>query len=318
VSFRPALICNPGSGSVEKRGSVLECAALARPDIPFVTVDDFDNLPALVGALGRDGVNTFVIEGGDGTLKAVLTAAECTPEFASPPAIAMLPGGSTNLACKVMGLRRPDAAGVAALMERLDAGHTGECVSQPALTIETDGGGREAGFLLSTGSAARAMLYAKREVLGRGARGSLAVVMTALRLLAAPQKTFDQDGAPVLGASRLVLDAGGAHYDGEHAFALMTTLPHLNLGLKPFWGAGEGAVAVTHARWPVDGLRRAALRIAFGQAGPMCEKHGLTSLRAHALTFRHCDRVVLDGEALPCPPDGEFRVGATAPVRFLR
>lgn len=277
---------------------------------------DFATLDRDIAAMAVAGVSRLIVEGGDGTLLAVLSAALAPGAgFACPPEFGVLAGGSTNLAAHVLGLR---AKTPAALARRIAGPVAGEVVEQRALTVSGPGLARpEVGFLLSTGSLARAMDHTQRAFHKEGRRGSLAVAGAITRFLVAPGRYRDSDGAPVLRPSRLRAEGGGASLDGDHAFSLMTSLPRLSLGLMPFWGKGEGAIAMTHAGWPITGFRRVMLKALAGRAGAGLAAHGLTSFRGMYFEIDHDGPVMIDGELLPAGL-GRLSVGATEPLSFLR
>jgi len=324
------LISNPRSHAVARRGAVLEAVAGALPAARFLRLDDFEALDRAVAAMAAAGVTRIAVEGGDGTLLAVLSAALAPGAgFARPPEFAVLPGGSTNLAARILGLR---IAAPAVLARRLTGeadpgrGGSGTLTRQAALCLTGPGLARPlTGFLLSTGSLARAMAFTQRALHRPGRRGSLAVAGAIARFVAAPGRYLDDDGAPVLRPSRLVVTGGGAgggagggmRLDGDHAFSLMTPLARLSLGLAPFWGEGPGAIALTHAGWPVTGFRRAMLKILTGRTGPGLGAYGLTSWRGDGFEIDHDGPVMIDGEMLPAAA-GLLSVTPTPPLAFLR
>ncbi|PKP74470.1 MAG: hypothetical protein CVT84_08285, partial [Alphaproteobacteria bacterium HGW-Alphaproteobacteria-6] len=185
------LISNPLSHAVARRGAVLEAVAAALPAARFLRLDDFAALDRAVAAMAAAGVTRIAVEGGDGTLLAVLSAALAPGAgFARPPEFAVLPGGSTNLAARVLGLR---SANPAVLARRLAGeadpgrGGGGTLTRQAALCLTGPGLARPlTGFLLSTGSLARAMAFTQRALHRPGRRGSLAVAGAIARFVAAP------------------------------------------------------------------------------------------------------------------------------------
>lgn len=321
MSFaKTALIYNPRSHTVTRRGSVLAEAATRMPDAPLICIDDFELLPKRIQELAQSGVRTLCVEGGDGTVLAVLTAAlDPKSGFAVPPDFAILPGGSTNLAYDILGLHATTADTVIARLQDPAL----ERVTQRALQITPNGGGGgtpapHVGFLLSTGSLARAMRYVQREFHGDGPRGVAAVAAAILRFVLTPRKYHDSDGAPLLRPSAYHLVADTISLDGPHTLSLATTLPKLSLGLQPFWGTGAGAIALTHVAWPVRGLRRTLIQILLGRRSEEFAKNGFTSYRCDHYTLTHGDTLMLDGEILPIPDQGRLMVTTTAPLVFLR
>lgn len=304
------LIVNPRSHRVARHGPVLQDTVAEMPGGRVFVLHDFATLEREVAAMARAGVRRIFIEGGDGTLMAVLSACVAPGAgFDRMPAIGVLPGGSTNLGYKILGYGGKGRA----LAARVRAGE-GREEAHRALRVERDGRAPLLGFLLSTGALARAMLYVQREFHGPGRRGSLAVAAAILRFVAAPGHYLDRDGLPVLRASDLRADlGGGSRVAGAHAFSLMTPLPRLSLGLKPFWGTGPGGIAVTHAAWPQPHFRRTLLRALAARGGP-----GLSSWRTDAVEICHDGPVMLDGEVLDLGPGARARITLTEPLRFLR
>lgn len=323
MSRHIGLIVNPRSHAVATRGSMLEAVALDLPEAFFLRLDDFGDLAPCIGHMARAGVTAIFVEGGDGTLLAVLSAClDPAAGFDRLPDFAVLPGGSTNLAAEIFGFRgrTPEeiTRRIEALANEVDPPAREE---HRALRVESAALPRPAiGFVLSTGSLARAMLYVQREFHGEGRRGRRAVAQAVARFAIAPGRYRDTDGAPVLRASPFEAELDGAttRIGGAHGFSLMTTLPRLSLGLRPFWGTGPGPVALTHAAWPIQGFRRAIARVLLGLTGPGLARHGLSSHRAASIALQAQGPVVIDGELLPAAPDHRLHVSATQPLGFLR
>ena len=321
MSHRIGLIVNPRSHAVAQRGSMLEATALELPSAFFLQLDDFEPLNDCIRHMAQNGVDKIFVEGGDGTLLAVLSAC-LAPEagFETIPDFAILPGGSTNLAARSFGFggktAREITRRITAIAEDLD---TPVRETHRALRIESTALPCPAiGFVLSTGSLARAMLYAQREFQDDTQRGSRTIAVAILRFLMAPYKYRDVDGAPVLRASHLAVRGEGVDLDGPHTLGLLTSLPRLSLGLKPFWGAGAGTVSLTHAAWPIKGFRRAVAKILLHLSGPRLAAYGMTSYRSDRFDLRHDDPIVIDGEPVPSAEDNQLHVTTTEPLVFLR
>lgn len=320
MSLRIGLIVNPLSHTVQRNGSILERVHGGLKDSSLICIDDFAALPAQIARLAGEGVSAAIIEGGDGTLQAVLSAwPGLETEGASLPDFAILPGGSTNLASKIAGLRRRTANDVADYLSAYRGGAPVTRTSLRALRVDADSFAKPLiGMLLSTGSLARAMIYTQQQIHGEGHRGSLAVAEAAVRFVLTPEAYLDVDGAPLLRPSELGVQSASFQMQGNHALSLMTTLPSLSLGLNPFWGNGTGAIAFTHAAWPISGFRGAFLKILAGPTGPQMARHGLTSYRSDALELTPSSAVVLDGELLHLSANARIRITPTLPIQFLR
>ncbi len=321
MTSRTALISNPRSHLVSRRGSRLAQVARTRPAVPLVHTGDLGAFAAEMSGLLDNGVTNFFIEGGDGTVLAALTACyNHAPGLVGSLSFALLPGGSTNLAQKSVGLRDRSAAHVVELIDQLEAGGRHEAVArQTALVIQSapDAPAR-IGFLLSTGALARAMEYVQTDMFSAGRRGSLAVASSMFQLAAFPKRFRDGNGKPLFSPSGFRLEGSDADMpDGEHAFSLATTLPALSLRIKPFWGTGEGDIHLTYAPWPINALRRAILRSLTGFSPERLEEHGYKSCNTDGFSLSLDRPWMLDGEIMPTP-DAPLRVSTTQPLAFLR
>lgn len=311
-------VVNPKSHRVARHGSWLEGAVSS--GVQLLPITDFATLDHEIKMMVDRGVHTFFIEGGDGTVLAVLSAcARVVDAFGTEPEFAILPGGSTNLACKNFGFRTRSARGLRQRLNALLAGEPATHQHQRALAIECDAFSAPViGFLLSTGTLARAMSYVQREFHGDGHRGSLAVAQAIFRFLTAPEKYLDHDGMPVLRGSELGVDATGVEYNGPHCLSLTTCLPRLSLGLNPFWGEGSGAIAMTYGQWPMRHFKGGLLRALFWKSSGPLRQRGFISHRATQLVLRPGEPIMVDGETYEAASGQKVTITLTEPIRFLR
>lgn len=313
------LIVNRRSHRVRTSGSVLEEVARST-GAPLFEIENFTCLPEALARLADTHPALVFIEGGDGTVQAVLSGwpGVCRQDRAVP-LFAVLPGGSTNLVWEVAGVKRPSVQSLSALLDSRADMPVHETTDLAALRLESPALPRpQIGFLLSTGALASAMAYTQASLFSQGRRGPGAIASAAIRLLAAPTRFRDEAGQPLLREYTLSAESASFSFSGGHALSLVTTLPRLSLGITPFWAEGYGSIAYTHAQWPVRGLRRAFLRILLGQTGPGMVRHGLVSCRTDALRLCYDGPAMLDGELLPDSCGSALKVSQTPPVRFLR
>ncbi|MEM7721229.1 MAG: diacylglycerol kinase family protein [Pseudomonadota bacterium] len=315
-----AFAINGKSHRVRRHGSWLDRAAQTRSVHSTFFIEDFATLQDQIEHLAQDGVTTFFVDGGDGTVSGILSACDAlATTFASPPQFAILPGGSTNLAHKALGFK---ATRFAAFQQKLDGlidGATAKTARQSALRITCAAWPiPEVGFLVSTGTVARAMRYVQREFHGTGRRGSTAVAMALVRFLVSPETYMDRDGKPVLRGSAGVFQTPNLHLEGQHGFSIMTSLPRLSLGLNPFWGTGPGGLALTHANWPMPRFRSTLLNALTWKRRSGLHKGGLSSYRMDRLALKVDDPIMVDGELREITPQDNITITLTDPIGFLR
>lgn len=316
--WRFGMISNPLSHSVSRRGSVLAAAAAREKDALFHSLDKFEDLPNILARFAQQNVNAVFVEGGDGTAMAVVT--EILSGRSGLPKdtpIALLPGGMTNLAAKVMGVRKAGKGGIRALLADL---RTGEIDARrhdlPLLEISLAKNAQPIyGFFLSTGALPNSIRFCRRKMHTAGASGSLAVGLTLARLIFGPRSA---DGNEVMRASDMALETSAFHAAGSHLFTLATTLPEFNLGIDPFWGTEDAPLRFTHASWPANGLVRAMFGILTNASAARMRKRGMESFNINEALLGYSGDIVLDGEFLSAPPSGKIKITTTQPVVFIR
>ena len=314
-------IINPKSHQVNMRGSTLTRVAVEYGDIPIVYFDGKTPLSETLPPLLRQGRDLIYVEGGDGTVLAALTACFAAHETGVPmPRFALLPGGSTNLAHEILGVRQVDAD---ALKKRVgqpvDYAGDAETTRHKALLIETsETDAPFVGFLLSTGSLARLMLYTQDNLHGKR-RGSLSIARAILQLILFPNSTRYLDGKPLIRPAEFTrMGAGDADCASEQAFSIFSTFQELSLGLSPFWASGDAPIGFTHASWPIRRLRLGIAKAVLGFSPSTLERHGLTSEGCSHMVFRTEGPIILDGESLPMPADQTFKVSISPDLEFVR
>ncbi|MEM8775608.1 MAG: diacylglycerol kinase family protein [Pseudomonadota bacterium] len=314
---RTAFLINPKSHRVAQHGAWLE--RVGRSDVNVMQIIDFASLRDDLEELAKDGAETFFIEGGDGTLLAILSAcADLKDTFPTSLRFAILPGGSTNLAYKITGFKARNAKHLKTRIEALFESGQARVEFQRALHVDCESfGAPQVGFLLSTGTLSRAMSYVQREFHGNGHRGSFAVAKAVLRFLAAPMKYLDHDNLPVVRGSQLSFRAGSITYEGDHCLSLTTCFPRLSLGLNPFWGAESGDMSMTYAGWPVESFSRGLLRALFWKKPQKLREAGFHSHRVNKMSLLASDPIMIDGETYETS-GGEVTVSLTEPIGFLR
>lgn len=317
----PVFIINPKSHKVNVQGSVLTRIAVDYGDIPIVYFNGDTPLEETLSPLLFEGRDTIYVEGGDGTVLAALTTAFAARSTTHPmPRLAILPGGSTNLTHAVVGLKQVDAE---ALKQQLDQRNQQttrpEIATHQALLVATsETQSPYVGFLLSTGSLARLMLYTQNNLHGK-TRGVVSIARAIMQLTMFPRTTKSSDGLPLVRPSQFVrLDQNESAPPQEQAFSIFSTFQELSLGLSPFWGRGDAPIAFTHAAWPIPRLRLGIARAVLGGAPRGLERHGLTSEGCSQITFQTDGPIMLDGEELPMPKDRTFKVTVSPDLEFIR
>lgn len=306
AALHAGVICNPRS----HRNRQAEIShVVPTPDVVLAAPRTHGELAATLTEFAARGIELLVIDGGDGTIRDVLTAA--ADAFGDEmPQVALLPTGKTNALALDLGVPvrwSLDAA--------LAAARTGGTRRRAPLVVQRSGGADLRGFLFGAGIFVRSTELAQRtHRVGafNGVAVALVVVWTVLKTLFGGAAGEWRRGEPM----RITVGDGTTTEtlaDGATFIALASTLEVLPLGLKPLGPARAGLKAIVADASP-PWLLPALVKTLLGQRGGWLERHG----------YRHRDftRAAVDlpgGFIL----DGELYNGGTltlvegAPIQFV-
>lgn len=319
---RIAILSNAGSGRNRRRSELLRRLD-STSGVDHLVTDAADAVPeALATLLGREPA-VLAVNGGDGTVQAVLTVLADLVDAGAVPAtpvpIAVLPAGSTNMTAHDLGCggrMQRRLSDLLALRDR-DQGAWRVTFRRPLQVRDADGV-RRIGFFFGMGTIVRGIEYWHERLRhggGAGEWGAGAALARAAWGIVRRQPPFD---AP----ARLRLQARGAtaamtqEAEEDVAFLLATTMRRLFLGITPFWGAAQGPVAVT---WVDSGARRLLVRMPHllrGRHARLPAEDGYHGLRTERLELAFEDPWVIDGEVFPASAGLALEPAPTQP--FLR
>ena len=271
-------------------------------------------LPALLTDLHRDGVECIVIDGGDGTVREVLSH---LPEIygADLPFIGILPHGNTNLIARNTGaLHGPTSL---LKIEKLPAQEDATIMRKmPMLRLEFDGAQHPPlrGFMMGWGAFTRATQFAIEENTSSGPFQVLNVFFKMLKLaFLQGRKGVMRQGIPAY----LTIDEKPTQ-QGHHFIGLVTTLKGtLVAGLNPFWGKADGAIRWTDVLAPAPHLVPAALIAITGRCMKWMLRRGYHSGHAEKLDLIIDTPLVLDGELIPIVQSQKISISAQEKVYFI-
>jgi hypothetical protein len=169
----------------------------------------------------------------------------------------------------------------------------------------------------SAGAIYNAIMFFKREVEARGAHGQAGPAVTvawfivtilsgrSVEIFPAMQLAGSIDGRPVQG--------------GPHLGIVASTLDHLFLGIRPFWGAESGRVRCTALGYSPRWLLLAMVPALRGRRGRfVTPENGYTSYNGDLLDLEIDAGFTLDGELFDAGPGTHVRITAPATASFLR
>lgn len=251
----------------------------------------------------RRGIDYLVVDGGDGTVRDVLT---CGSEVFGDdwPALMVLPKGKTNALAVDLGL--PNHWSLAQAIAAARRGHT--ATRRPLRITPADSGadGRcVQGFIFGTGAFSIGT-EAGQEAHRRGAFNSFAVALTVLWGVfqalfgradnpwrrCTPMRIFDRH------TGRELAHPGPGDIN-ERYLAVATTFEKFPLGARPFGRDPGPGLKLGVIDWPVRWLIALLPLILFGFNGRLLARNGTQRFHAGELELDIGGSFILDGEAFP-------------------
>jgi diacylglycerol kinase (ATP) len=269
--WRIGVISNPLSGGNRRRGldgirrRLQDC-----PEIPHREVRTAGDVQAALTEFSRQGLNLVVVNSGDGTIQAVLTALFVQRPFGTLPLLALLNGGTTNMTHKNLGLNgRPGDA-----LERLVAwAHHGDgrAVIQPCAVLKVQHPSHPQplyGMFFGGACIFKGIQFFHARVTRLRLSGDPAHLLIMARFLTALARRDHAIVSPVA----LGMDADRQLFRRQDCLLLLiTTLDSLILGLRPFWHAAEGPLRLTAVNAKPRHLLRALPALINGRANRYAE-----------------------------------------------
>lgn len=278
-----------------------------------VTVDGVDGIPGALRRLAQARPAVLAINGGDGTVQAVLTQLASADPFPVRPPIAVLPGGKTNMIARDLGARGGRAQLFGRLSAQLAAGALADRLVERSLVAMHWGDQRQFGLFFGGAGVVRGMLWCRRAVYRWPLPAGLANC-AALGLVIG--SAFAGSRFSLMASPPLTLrPAGGPAHSGCYAVILATTLDGLLFGLRPFADETEATgFKLSAVRQGAGPVLQAARALAARRFDRLPADAGLART-VRSLVLSDPGVVTLDGELFE--PAGEVQLACGPAVRFL-
>ncbi len=315
---RIGLISNPKSQQNRRGLSIIEVAAKGAGIEHRVPSDMAELLPALQD-LAANNIELLVVNGGDGTLQAVLTAVLEDRPFASLPLLAVLPRGMTNMSAYDVGLKGKPDQSLTRLAELWPSRSPSQgIVSRNVLRIENiPNSPVQRGMFFGAGGITRAIEYCKSKVHPWRIGADWASGLTLMGLLASWMLHGGRSEVVTGQTIHVSLDNAAASSE-ELLLALATTLDKLVMRSKPFWHQKGEPLRYTAIAYPPKHLLRSARKVLYGGNERDLPATCYKSRGAHSIRLRFEGTFTLDGQMFDAPADEPLVVSAPDRVDFVR
>ena len=282
-------------------------------DVIFAEAPTATAMGEVLRDFARQEVGLVVLEGGDGSLRDMVTA---LPDAFGPaePLLAVLPAGKTNLLARDLGLFSLDTLPLEKLLADAQGGIAPDRrKTRRVLDIRwlDDRHAPVRGFFLGAAAFRRATALAQGvHRLGAFQRPAIALTLATgfARVLAGGPSDPWRAGE----AMELAVD-GAPSRDGSRFLFLASTLKRFPLRLRPF-SDGPGGLRYLDVDAPPRRLGRVIANLMSAEPAPWLADYGYRRGGGDELKLSLPEPFVLDGEIFPA---GELAISATRALQFV-
>ena len=317
-----ALLSNPRSSGNQSMLPRVRSFCARHEDIFHYEVEHVDQIGAALKSIARVRPKVLVVNGGDGTVQAALTELHHGGHFgATPPPVAVLPNGKTNLIAHDLGAAGDPITALERVLELARTDMVPHIVSRELISL-SDGNpaGRPVlGMFLGGAGLADTMLYCRHKIYPLGLPNWLAHALTLLLGLAGVLVGGRGRFLPTPPAPIRVSVLRSGELNGRFAFLMVTTLQRLLFsGNMPGTSPTAGAMQLLVIERSVPALLRAFVASIRGKLGRY-RLAGVHLERGDEIRIEGSrSSVLLDGELFETDVDRPIVLRPTPPVPFLR
>jgi len=243
---RIGVLINPLSGGNRKGLSAVRKAIAAYPRVRHCDVQTPQDVLAGLVEFVRNDVNLVVVNGGDGTVQAALTALFHHRPFETLPLLAVLQSGTTSMTARDVGFAGSPVKALEKIFRWADSGQGDPLIlRRPVLEVRAPGHDPRYGMFFGTAGIYQGIQYFHRNVNSRGLKGELGPGITIARFLWAA--SFRRSGFISSVPITIALDDEPPR-ELDCLLLLVSTLERLFLGMYPYWGDEKAALHYTALR----------------------------------------------------------------------
>jgi hypothetical protein len=308
---RIALLSNPKStGNIAQLPRIRAFCA-EHPDIFHYEVEHAHQVGDALKTIARVHPKVLVINGGDGTVQAALTELYNGGHFGdSPPPVAVLPSGKTNLIALDLGAHGDPIATLERLIEIAQGDIAPYIVARELIALRSGANGDRPviGMFLGGAGLADTMLYCRNKIYPLGLPNGLAHVITALALLMkmllrVKANFLPPDPEPL----NVSMRERGNLLTGRFSLLAVTTLDKLLLS-GDLGGRREGVLKLL-------AIEERPMSLIRGFAASFRGKLGRSNVRG--VHFEEANEITIEGDSSNVILDGEtFRAEIGSPINL--
>jgi diacylglycerol kinase family enzyme len=317
--LRLGVISNPLSGGNRRGLTAIHRVLVGQPHVLHRRVQTPEETAEALADFARKEVAVVAVNGGDGTIQAVLTGLFYRQPFEQLPLLALLRAGTDSVIPGDVGLRGSRESGLRRLLKWTRNPEQNGVIAKRNIMRVRPAPDQEPRYGMIFGAAIvyQATRFTHRRIHSMGLGGELAPGLAVARFALAILTRNSRLIKPV--AITLGIDQQPAQ---QHDFLLVviSTLERLFLGLRPFWGIESGALPISAITAEPKHLLRVFPSLARGRTHRLgIPENGYLSHRADKIQMTMNTKFTLDGQVYaPDPQLGPVVVENGGQASFLR
>lgn len=314
-----ALISNPESTRMKRDLGAVRDVLARYPGVLHRELTSVDEIGDVLSECAQQGIKLVIINGGDGTIHAAVTAVFNEGPFEILPVFAALPGGRTNMTVEALGGYLPPARHLDTLLDAaLDPDQPLKTTPLPFVCLHLRAGDVPVyGTFFGTATVVRGIEFCRRVIYPVGLPNFLSHSIAILYLTLVAISPFKTKRSPMRREPIAVNFGDSAVAPQPYFILLATTLDRLIMGLTTTSGIGEGSLRYTSVEYSAGAMIRSLWALLFGRPAAKIVR-GLTRRRVATMEIRSDCPVTLDGEFYQPVSDEPVRISASAPLTFVR
>ncbi|ARS27418.1 diacylglycerol/lipid kinase family protein [Sphingomonas sp. KC8] len=314
-----ALLSNPRSTGNRAILPRIRSFCAQHGEIFHYEVEAIEQIGPALRTIARVRPKVLVINGGDGTVQAALTELHLGGHFGdSPPPVAVLPNGKTNLIALDLGASGDPIVALERVLEIARGDMTDHIVPRELIAL-SDGGVRPVlGMFLGGAGLADSILFCRNKIYPLGLPNGFSHVLTVMAVFLSLIFGIRAAFLPPRPSEVRVSLIRQGQIQGRFALLIVTTLHKLLLNSKTGNGTGPAGLQLMMVDQSPLSLLRAIVAAVFGRLG----KHAMAGIhlqRGDEIRIEG-DRssVILDGELFQADKGRPIVLTQTRPMPFLR